>query len=189
MGEMNCPIVPERCDAPRPELSTRTDRVSLGRRRPTMVGTGMPFFARAKMSDEQTTIGELKDLVKAFSRERDWEQFHHPKDLGVALACEVGEVLEHFRYRTDRVIADHLEVPEHRRELAHELADCLWLLLRLAEVCRIDLASSLREKVALAALKYPIDQAYGRPDNYTAYQRGDAKDAPPAGSVTELSPE
>jgi dCTP diphosphatase len=123
------------------------------------------------MIDEQTTISELKDLVRTFSRERDWEQFHHPKDLGVALACEVGEVLEHFRYRSNEAIAAFLDEPRNRRELAHELADCLWLLLRLADVCQIDLASSLREKVALAAAKYPVDQAYGRPDKYTAYRR------------------
>ncbi|MEA2631133.1 MAG: dCTP diphosphatase [Chloroflexota bacterium] len=123
------------------------------------------------MIDQQTTIGELKDLVRTFSRERDWEQFHHPKDLGVALACEVGEVLEHFRYRSNEAIATSLDEPDNRRELAHELADCLWLLLRLADVCQVDLASSLREKVELAAAKYPIDRAYGRPDKYTAYHR------------------
>jgi dCTP diphosphatase len=122
--------------------------------------------------DEQTTIRELKELVRAFSQERDWEQFHHPKDLGVALACEVGEVLEHFRYQSNEAIAERLAKGEERRELAHELADCLWLLLRLADVCNIDLASSLREKVELAAAKYPVEQSYGRPDKYTAYRRG-----------------
>src|SRR3954451_11562097 len=125
------------------------------------------------MTDPETTIAQLKELVLRFSRERDWEQFHHPKDLGVALACEVGEVLEHFRYRSNEAIAAGLEEPSRRRELAHELADCLWLLLRLADVCRIDLASSLSEKVELAAVKYPVDQSYGRPDKYTAYRRGD----------------
>jgi dCTP diphosphatase len=124
------------------------------------------------MIDEKTTISELKELVRTFSQERDWEQFHHPKDLGVALACEVGEVLEHFRYRSNEAIAAALDDTDRRRELAHELADCLWLLLRLADVCRVDLASSLSEKVELAAVKYPIDQAYGRPDKYTAYRRG-----------------
>ena len=124
------------------------------------------------MTDPKTTVGELKELVRAFSRERDWEQFHHPKDLGVALACEVGEVLEHFRYRSNEAIAERLAKDEERRELAHELADCLWILLRLADVCQIDLASSLREKVELAAAKYPIEQSYGRPDKYTAYQTG-----------------
>ena len=122
------------------------------------------------MIDPQTTIAELKDLVRAFSQERDWEQFHHPKDLGVALACEVGEVLEHFRYRNNEEIQKSLQQEDVRRELAHELADCLWLLLRMADVCSIDLASSLREKVELAALKYPVDKAYGRPDKYTKYQ-------------------
>jgi len=136
-------------------------------------GRGWPGgFASATMIDQQTTINELKDLVRTFSQERDWEQFHHPKDLGVALACEVGEILEHFRYRSNEVIRTSLDDPAQRRELALELADCLWILLRLADVCRIDLASSLREKVALAAEKYPIDLAFGRPDKYTAYRRG-----------------
>ena len=124
------------------------------------------------MTDPETTLGTLKDLVRAFSRERDWEQFHHPKDLGVALACEVGEVLEHFRYKTNEQVRAALEDPEARRALAHELADCLWLILRLADVCDVDLAASLREKVALAALKYPVDRAFGRPDKYTTYQTG-----------------
>ncbi len=121
------------------------------------------------MSDQVTTIDELKDLVRAFSRERDWEQFHHPKDLGLALACEVGEVLEHFRYKSNEQIRAAHDDPGRRRELAHELADCLWLLLRLADVCQVDLASSLREKLELAARKYPIDRSYGRPDKYTTY--------------------
>lgn len=120
--------------------------------------------------DSRTTVQTLKDWVRAFSHERDWEQFHHPKDLGVALACEVGEVLEHFRYRTNAEIADVLARPEDHRELALELADCLWLLLRLADVCDVDLAGSLREKLRLAALKYPIDKVYGKSDKYTKYQ-------------------
>ena len=122
------------------------------------------------MTDSITTLRELKDLVLAFSRERNWEQFHHPKDLGVALACEVGEVLEHFRYKTNEEILTSLDEPDACRELAHEFADCLWLLLRLADVCRVDLAASLEEKVALAALKYPVEKAFGKADKYTRYQ-------------------
>jgi dCTP diphosphatase len=121
------------------------------------------------MTDLETTIQQLKDLVRTFSRERNWEQFHHPKDLGVALMCEVGEMMEHFRYRTDTEIHAALEKPETQREFAHELADCLWLLLRLGDVCQVDLAAALEEKVALAALKYPVEKAYGRPDKYTRY--------------------
>lgn len=122
------------------------------------------------MTDDRTTVADLKRSVLAFSRERDWEQFHHPKDLGVALACEVGEVLEHLRYRTDAQVRAALEDEATRGEFAHELADCLWVLLRLADVCGIDLSASLGEKLDLAARKYPADRSYGRSDKYTAYQ-------------------
>lgn len=122
------------------------------------------------MTDLETTIHSLKTLVREFSIERNWEQFHHPKDLGVALVCEVGEVMEHFRYKTNEEILHALESPVALRELAHELADCLWLLLRLSDVCGVDLAASLREKVGLAAIKYPVEKSYGRADKYTTYQ-------------------
>src|SRR4051794_28433926 len=121
------------------------------------------------MTDPLTTVAELKELVRGFSVARNWERFHHPKDLGVALVCEVGEVMEHFRYRTHDEIRAALENSQTRRAIAHELADCLWLLLRMADVCKIDLAASLEEKVALAAEKYPISRSYGRPDKYTSY--------------------
>ena len=122
------------------------------------------------MSDPRTTVLELKNLLAAFSKERDWEQFHHPKDLGLALVCEVGELLEHFRYQTHDEIQAALSEPAVHTEVSHELADCLWLVLRLGSVCGVDLAAALEEKVKLAALKYPIDQAYGRSDKYTRYQ-------------------
>ena len=129
------------------------------------------------MDDETATLAELKRRVLTFSRERDWEQFHHPKDLGLALAIEVGEVLEHFRFRDENAVRSALERPEMRRELGHEFADCLWLLLRLADVCRVDLASALLEKLELAAIKYPVDQSSGRSDKYTAYQTPPGADA------------
>lgn len=131
------------------------------------------------MTDPETTIEQLKDRVRAFSRERDWEQFHRPKDLGVALTCEVGELLEHFRYRTDAEIATHLDDPAGHRALAHELADCLWLVLRLADVCQVDLAAALAEKLIEAADKYPVELAFGRADKYTRYQTPPEPDEPP----------
>ncbi len=129
------------------------------------------------MTDQNATIALLKDWVQRFTDERDWAQFHHPKDLGLALACEVGEVLELFRYRSNEVIQADLASPKFQRELAHELADCLWLVLRMADVCSIDLASSLDEKLELAARKYPIERAYGRSDKYTTYQDVNEPDA------------
>ncbi len=120
-------------------------------------------------SDDTTPLARLKELVRAFSVERDWEQFHHPKDLGVALACEVGELLEHFRYRRDDEIRAWLGDIANRRLVADEVADCLWLVLRLADVVGFDLASALADKVEAAGRKYPADRSRGRADKYTAY--------------------
>jgi dCTP diphosphatase len=121
------------------------------------------------LHDDSATVRQLKDLVLAFSRERNWEQFHNPKDLGIALICEVGELFEHFRYRRDDQIQARLDDPSAKREIADELADCLWLILRLADVTGIDLAGSLDAKVTAAAIKYPVEKVFGRPDKYTAY--------------------
>jgi dCTP diphosphatase len=121
-------------------------------------------------TDDTSPIAQLKALVRDFSLERDWVQFHHPKDLGVALACEVGELLEHFRYRRDEEIRAWLDDPANRGLVADEVADCLWLLLRLADVVGFDLASALAAKVDAAGRKYPVELAKGRADKYTAYR-------------------
>ena len=130
-------------------------------------------IARPILTDSETSIARLKALVLEFSKERDWEQFHHPKDLGIALASEVGELLDLLRFKTNEQVQASLNDPEFHQKMAHELADCFWVLLRLADVCRVDLTSSLREKVALAALKYPVDRSFGRSDKYTAYRPDD----------------
>lgn len=123
------------------------------------------------MTDDETTLAQLRDLVRAFSKERDWEQFHGPKDLGLALASEVGEVLELFRYKPPAMIDAELRQAGHREQLGHELADCLWLILRLADVCGINLSASLEEKVALADKKYPVDVVKGLPYKYSDYAK------------------
>ena len=121
------------------------------------------------MTNSQTTVADLTQLIRDFTKERQWEPFHHPKDLGLALAIEVGELLEHFRYRTNDEIKAYLAGADQKREFSHEVADCVWLLLRLADVCQFDLAEALKEKLRLAALKYPADKVRGKPDKYTAY--------------------
>jgi dCTP diphosphatase len=121
------------------------------------------------LTNSQTTIADLTQLIRDFTQQREWEPFHHPKDLGVALAIEVGELLEHFRYRTNDEIEAYLAHADQKREFSHEVADCVWLLLRLADVCRFDLSDALQEKLRLAALKYPVEKVRGKPDKYTAY--------------------
>lgn len=124
---------------------------------------------RSPPSADRTTVAEMRQWIRDFTDARDWARFHHPKDLGVALAIEVGEVLEHFRYRSNEEIAAALADPAVRREVGHEIADCMWMLLRLADVVGVDPAAALREKMDLADKKYPADLVRGRADKYTAY--------------------
>jgi dCTP diphosphatase len=121
------------------------------------------------MTDAETTIGDVKAALREFARERDWEQFHHPKDLGVALSIEVGEVLEHFRFQTDEEIAARLADESFRQSLAHELADAASFIVRLADVTGIDLAAAIEEKMRVSAEKYPADTVRGKPHKYTHY--------------------
>jgi dCTP diphosphatase len=121
---------------------------------------------------DTTTVAAMIEWIRRYTAERDWEKFHNPKDLGVALAIEMGEVLEHFRFRTNEEIAAKLAEPEFHREFGFELADCLWMLLRLADVAGVDLAAALAKKMDLAAAKYPADVVRGKPHKYTHYQKG-----------------
>ncbi len=121
------------------------------------------------MTDATTTFGEVKDALRAFARERDWEQFHNPKDLGIALSIEIGEILEHFRFQTSEEIADRLRDESVRRSLAHELADAASFIIRLADVTEIDLAAAIEDKMRLSAEKYPADTVRGKPHKYTHY--------------------
>lgn len=121
------------------------------------------------MTDADTTIGDVKAALREFARERDWEQFHNPKDLGVALSIEIGEILEHFRFRTNEEIAARLEDERFRQSLAHELADAASFIVRLADVTGIDLAAAIEEKMRVSAEKYPADTVRGKPHKYTHY--------------------
>ncbi len=121
------------------------------------------------MTDGDTTIGDVKVALREFARERDWEQFHNPKDLGVSLSIEVGEVLEHFRFQTNEEIAGRLEDGDFRQSLAHELADTASFVIRLADVTGIDLAAAIEEKMRLSAEKYPADTVRGKAHKYTHY--------------------
>jgi NTP pyrophosphatase (non-canonical NTP hydrolase) len=113
------------------------------------------------------SLAELHKKIHAFARERDWEQFHSPKNLAMALSVEAAELLEHFQWLSEE---QSLALPEQtRREVALEMADVLIYLCRLADRLEIDLLAAAREKMRLNARKYPVDQARGRADKYTRY--------------------
>ncbi|MFD9592073.1 nucleotide pyrophosphohydrolase [Kitasatospora sp. NPDC059973] len=113
------------------------------------------------------TIGSLQRELAAFAAERDWEQFHTPKNLAMALGGEAGELLELFQWLTPKQSSVVMNDPERGQRVRKEVADVFAYLLRLADVLGIDLEQALTEKIAANRAKYPVHLAYGRADKYT----------------------
>lgn len=124
------------------------------------------------MNDEKSTIADLKNLLKTFVTDRDWDQFHSPKNLSMSLAIEVAELMEHFQWLTVEASREIVHDPAHRENISDELADCLSYILALANTANIDLAAALQSKMKKNEQKYPADKARGR------YQRPNPDQAP-----------
>lgn len=110
-------------------------------------------------------LRELRDAVRRFSAERDWDRYHAPKNLAMALSVEAAELLEHFQWISEedskRLGADQLA------RVREELADVLIYLVRLADKLDVDLLAAARDKLVLNAAKYPVDKARGSNRKYT----------------------
>jgi NTP pyrophosphatase (non-canonical NTP hydrolase) len=117
------------------------------------------------MSDNQ--LQELAESLRRFAAERDWDQFHSPKNLAAALAVEAGEVLEHFQWLKEE--ESHAVSADSREQIALELADVFLYLVRLADKLEVDLISAANRKLAINAQKYPIDRARGSSKKYTEF--------------------
>jgi dCTP diphosphatase len=110
---------------------------------------------------------ELRDLIREFVRERDWDQFHTPKNLAASVCIESAELLEVFQWLGSGA---GCELTDLQRENArHELADVLCYLIRLADKLDVDLPSAVREKLALNRTKYPADKVRGDARKYSEY--------------------
>jgi NTP pyrophosphatase (non-canonical NTP hydrolase) len=117
---------------------------------------------------EQGEFSRLRDLVRVFVDERDWDQFHTPKNLSSALSVEAAELLEHFQWlqhgRIDELGADKLT------QVRHEMADVLVYLVRLADKLDVDLPAAVEEKMVLNRAKYPADKVRGDARKYHEYK-------------------
>jgi NTP pyrophosphatase (non-canonical NTP hydrolase) len=122
------------------------------------------------MSDEQTTIQELREKIVAYVHERDWEQFHNPKDVALSLVLEAAEVLEHFQWKSPAEIEAYVKT--NKNDIADELVDTLYWVILLSHYLKIDLRTAFDRKMAENKRKYPADKSKGRHDKYTAYQKG-----------------
>jgi len=114
------------------------------------------------MSDQSTTIADLRKLVADFVSRRDWNQFHSPKNLSMSLAIEAAELMEHFQWITIDQSREIASQPQKLGEVADELADILCYALALANELQLDLADAIFAKMRKNEEKYPADEFRGR---------------------------
>lgn len=114
------------------------------------------------MSDESTTLADLREVVRQFVDERDWQQFHSPKNLSMALAIEAAELMEHFQWITPEASRELRGEKEALTAVAEELADIFCYTLAVANELDIDLSQALRDKMIKNRQKYPADEYRGR---------------------------
>ena len=113
------------------------------------------------VNDASTTVEQLKDQMRRFVKERDWEQFHDLKNLSMAVAVEAGELMDHFRWVPNTGAGDVVRDAEQARAVRHEVADVFLLLLEFANIAGIDLAAAAAEKLEINRRKYPVETARG----------------------------
>ena len=119
------------------------------------------------MNDRETNLQEIKDKVLEFARERDWEQFHSPKNLSMAIAAEAAELMEHFLWQSPEQSRADMEAEKLRAKVEEELADIFIFAIEFANMTEIDLAAVIEAKMKRNAEKYPVEKARGRSDKYT----------------------
>lgn len=113
------------------------------------------------------TLEELKWIVQSFCEDRDWDQYHGPKDLAIGVITEAAELLEHFRFQSDEQSLALLNDSNIKEEIEDELADVLFFLLRFSQRFNVDLQNALLRKIEKSKQKYPVEKAKGKNTKYT----------------------
>lgn len=126
------------------------------------------------MNDRETSLQQLKDVLTEFVDQRDWSQFHSPKNLSMSLAIEAAELMEHFQWITIEESRELVDDPEKRAAAAEELADVFSYTLALANVLGIDLTQTYLDKMQKNREKYPADAFRGRWGHRDRVQKPDA---------------
>lgn len=117
--------------------------------------------------DQHTTLEQLKEVLRKFRDDRDWVQFHKPKDLAAAISIEAGELQEHFLWKSEEQIAEYLSDPAKKGAVIEELMDVFNYALCLANVMDVDVASSSLRKIEKNSQKYPVEKARGSAKKYS----------------------
>lgn len=119
------------------------------------------------MATQPLDVPAVQRALREFARDRDWEQFHTPKNLVMALAGEVGELVELFQWKTDAESTAIMDDPAAAEAVRDEIADVLNYVLRLADQLGVDLAAAVASKIEKNAAKYPADEVRGSARKYT----------------------
>jgi len=119
------------------------------------------------LDDNVARVADLKQMVKKFSEERDWDQFHNAKDLAIGIVTEASELLETFRFKSEKEVESMFENDSTAKNIRDELADIFYFALRLAQKYNIDVSKSLDEKIKDNARRYPVETAKGSNKKYT----------------------
>jgi NTP pyrophosphatase (non-canonical NTP hydrolase) len=125
---------------------------------------------------DSETIRSLTDEAARFRDERNWKQFHNPKDMAVSLSLEVAELLELMQWKNGEALHSHLV--ERKREAGEELSDILYWVLLLAHDLDIDLPAAFRRKMAINKIKYPVDKARNSSKKYNELSADGAAEQP-----------
>ena len=112
--------------------------------------------------DQQTTVGALRAAVHQFVAERDWYQYHSPKNLAMSIAIEAAEIMEHFQWLTTEEATARMADAEQRAEVADEVADVLIYCLSFANSSGIDLSQAILNKLARNQWRFPVERVRGR---------------------------
>ena len=121
------------------------------------------------INDKEVTLEELKNKVKEFCEKRDWDQFHNPKELAIGISTEANELLQIFRFKSEEDMKKVMS-SDKRVEVEEELADCLYFVLRFAQMNNIDLSSAVSNKIEKNDKKYPAEKVKGCNKKYNEYQ-------------------
>jgi len=118
------------------------------------------------VTDNETTLTDVKQMISRFVEERDWLQYHDPKNLVMAMMSEVGELADQFRWVSNTESHTLAASTEHAEDVADELADIMMFAIEFASVCNIDIASAITSKLEKNAVRYPIEKAKGSCKKY-----------------------
>ena len=118
-------------------------------------------------NDCEATLEELKRIVQEFCEERDWDQFHNPKDLAIGISTEANELLDIFRFKSEEDMGEIFTDVTKREHVEEELADTFFFILRFAQMNHIDLSQILDDKLKKNGKKYPVEKIKGKNLKYT----------------------